>query len=85
MAWKGTAHPGARQRDRNRDEWILDLARECKAKDVLWPSRIQISIMADADEASIYRSVYRLRKEGRIVMAAVKAGAQKRLKVERVA
>jgi hypothetical protein len=85
MAWKGAAHPGAKQRDRDRDEWILRLARECKDRDVLWPSRIQISIMSDADEASIYRSVCRLRKEGRIVMATVKAGAQNRLRVESVA
>jgi hypothetical protein len=85
MAWKGTAHPGAKQRDTQRDGWLLRLARECKDKDVLWPSRIQISIMSDADEASIYRSFCRLRKEGRIVTTTVKTGNQNRLRVESVA
>jgi hypothetical protein len=85
MPRKQATPPGVKKvRDLARDKWILDLARECQAKDVLWPSRIQISIMGDADEVSIYRSVCRLRKEGRVIMSTVKVGPQNRLRVESV-
>lgn len=85
MAWLGTGTRGAKQRNVQRDAMLLELARECLAQGALWPSRPMIALLHDADDTAIYRSVRRLRKEGRIVMATVKDGAQRRLKVERVA
>jgi len=82
---RGTKVPGSNQRDVDRDAWLLALAKVCKERDMLLPSRTRIAVLYDGDDSSVYRSLRRLRREGRVVFTTVKAGAQKRLKVERVA